>query len=279
VHFLTYWTAVTLRRLGWRKRLSPLITILSLVSGCTLGAQPTNTPIPSATVEPSNNGWEVLANGLERRTIQPGGNNALTQLVVLRVDPTFYTFRAHYRPGAPLSMPTWRDNLPGAVAFINANFFDTARNALGLLVADSTVYGQTFANMGGMLEVRNGYPRVRSLVNEPYYGESLEQAVQGFPMLVLDGQQAFRNTQGDRVSRRTVVGQDTYGRILLITTPSLFGMRLVDLSAYLPTTDLNLVMAVNLDGGGSTLMWIGSQPAYEAYSLDPVPAVLAVYPR
>lgn len=265
-----------LRRLGWHRRLSPLITALSLLSGCTLGAPPTATPLP--TIDPTNAGWETLAPGLERRLLQPSGDAGLTQLLVLRVDPTLYAFRAHYRPGDPLTLAGWRETLTGAVAFINANFFDTARHALGLVVVDGAAYGQSFVNRGGMLEVRGSYPRVRSLIAEPYAGEALEQAVQGFPVLVADGQQAFTNPQGDRASRRTVVGQDTYGRILLINTPSLFGIRLVDLSAYLPTTDLNLVTAVNLDGGGSTLMWIAASP-YQVYSFDPVPAILAVYPR
>lgn len=265
-----------MRRLGWHRRLSPLLTLVSLVSGCTLGAPPANTPVP--TLDPSSSSWEMLAPGLERRILQPGGDNALTQFLVLRVDPMLYTFRAHYRPGDPLTLAGWRDSLPGAAAFINANFFDTARNAIGLIVADGAAFGQSFVNMGGMVEVRGGYPRVRSLIQEPYSGEPLEQAVQGFPVLVLNGGQAFTNTQGDRISRRTVVGQDTYGRILLISTSSIFGMRLVDLSAYLPTTDLNLVTAVNLDGGGSTLLWIGPS-LYQVFSFDPVPAVLAVYPR
>ena len=279
-----YRLSALLRGLVWRKQISPWLTVMSLASGCTLTAQP---PPPTATQQPTtapiptvdNIGWEVLAPGLERRLLAVSGNGASTQLLVLRIDPALYTVRAHYRPGEPLTLGSWRDTLAGAAAFINANFFDTARMALGLVVADSVAYGQSFTDRGGMVQVQNGYPRVRSLLQEPYYGEALEQAVQGFPMLVANGQQAFTNPTGDRASRRTIVGQDSNGRILLISTPSLFGMRLVDLSAALPTTDLNLVTAVNLDGGGSTMMWIGGDASYQLYSFDPVPAVLAVYPR
>ncbi len=89
---------------------------------------------------------------------------------------------------------------------------------------------------------------------EPYLGEPLEQAVQAFPMLITNGQASFSNPQNDRITRRTVAGQDTQGRIVLLVTASVVGMRLVDLSSYLASTDLNLVNAVNLDGGGSTLL-------------------------
>jgi hypothetical protein len=64
-----------------------------------------------------------------------------------------------------------------------------------------------------------------------------------------------------------------------MTTPSFIGMRLVDLSNYLPTTDLDLVTVVNLDGGGSSMMAVTVPTLFQALSFDPVPAVLAVYAR
>jgi exopolysaccharide biosynthesis protein len=74
-----------------------------------------------------------------------------------------------------------------------------------------------------------------------------------------------------------VIAQDTQGRILLLVTP-LTGLTLADLSAYLPTTDMSIVNALNLDGGGSTMIYARDN-ALRLASLDPVPAVLAVYAR
>jgi hypothetical protein len=230
---------------------------------------------------PPAGGWETLMPGLERRTYQPG--NALSQLLVIRIDPNLFTFRAHYQPGAPLNIRGWRDALPDSVAFVNANFFDTEAQILGLLVTDGAAYGQSYYDRGGTFLVQNGVPRVRSNLIEPYYaGEPIEQAVQAFPMLVQDRQQAYANTRDQDISRRTVVAQDGVGRILLMVTP-LGGLNLVDLSAYLPTTDMDIVNAFNLDGGGSTMMSLAptNNPAGQMSlgSFDPVPAVLAVYPR
>ncbi len=225
--------------------------------------------------------WETLAPGFERRFYRPGGDYPLTQLVAVRIDPSLYAFSAHYQPGSPLNLSGWRDALPGAVAFINANYFDPQNRALGLVVVDGVVFGQAYQGLGGMLQVQNGGVRVRSTILEPYADEALEQAVQAFPMLMTNGLASFANPQGDRVSRRTLVGQDTQGRIILMATTSLTGIKLVDLSQYLATTDLGLVNAVNLDGGGSTLMALmpPAQPTYFIPSFDPVPTVLAVYPR
>ncbi|MFN8449388.1 MAG: phosphodiester glycosidase family protein [Anaerolineae bacterium] len=171
--------------------------------------------------------------------------------------------------------------MPNAVAFINANFFDAQHHALGLVVSDGTPYGQAYQGMGGMLQVQNGGVRVRSTILEPYAGEPLEQAAQAFPMLVTNGQASFANPQNDRISRRMVAGQDAQGRIVLIATTSVVGMKLVDLSSYLASTDLQLVNAVNFDGGGSTMLALDvpGQPPYHILSLDPVPTVLAVYAR
>ena len=263
-------------------RLSVLVTLATLIGGCAGWPPPRVVLSPTATpadAPPPESGWETLAPGLERRVYRPGGAHPLTSFLALRIDPALYSLRAHYRPGQPLDAAGWQAALPSAAALVNANFFDPQGNILGLLVADGVPYGNSFIGFGGMAQVQNGLPRVRSLIAEPYAGEPLEQAVQAFPMLVLNGQPTFERTQGDRPSRRTIVGQDRAGRILLITTNSLIGMQLADLGTYLASTDMDLLNALNLDGGGSTLMVINEGAPQIVPSFDPVPAVLAAYPR
>lgn len=256
-----------------RARLSVLVTAASLLGGCL--APVLNTP-PTPTPDPSTEGWTQIAPGFEQRTFRPGADFPLTSFVVLRFDPALYSFRAHYQPGDPLTLQGWRDALPEAVAFVNANFFTQENTILGLLVADGIPYGRTFTDRGGMLSVQNGAVQVRSLLTQPYQGEALEQAVQAFPMLVTDGQASFSSTRGDAPSRRTVAAQDAQGRILLLATTSLFGIRLADLSTVLANSDLGIVNAVNLDGGGSTMLYSGLT---QLISIDPVPAIIAAYPR
>lgn len=252
-----------------------LLVVFWLLAGCMLALQ-TPTPVPAPT-SVDNDGWHSLAPGLERRAYQPGGN-VLGQVWVLRIDPAQYVFRAHYRPGQPLSQAGWQNELPDAAAFVNANFFHPDHTILGLLVADGLVHGSSLQGRGGTFQVQNGQPRVRSNITEPYQGEAFEQAVQAFPMLVLNGQTAYVPTRQERVSRRTVVAQDAQGRILLMVTP-LTGLTLESLSVWLPTTDMGIVHALNLDGGGSTMLYVSGDQAPRLPSFDPVPAVLAVYPR
>lgn len=255
---------------------------LLLVAGCTLATVPTATPTPppTATPAPAANGWETLAPGLERRIYAPEADNLLSQLLILRIDPALYTFRAHYVPGEPKHLIQWRQELPDAAVFVNANFFTPEHTVVGWLVADGAAAGQPYPGYGGTFAVENGIPVVWSNAARPNPGTALAQAVQGFPMLVADGQAAYNSPDPDRATRRTFIGQDVQGRIIIGVTP-LLGLRLADLSAYLPATDLGLVNVVNLDGGGSTLMSILTPGAaeYRLISLDPVPAVLAVYAR
>ena len=213
--------------------------------------------------------WRTLAPGLEQGTY--------TGIIALRVDPQVFMFRAHY--AEPRTLRGWSESLPGAVAFVNANFFDPQDQVLGLLITDGQVFGIPYTNRGGWFGVQNGLPFVRSTVTMPYRGEPLEQAVQAFPMLVENGQQAYTRTEGDRITRRTAIGQDIQGRIVLIATPG-FGMTLAELSALLAESDMGLVTAFNLDGGGSTMMYFDAgDETYRLGSLDPVPVILAVYPR
>ena len=253
-------------------RLSLLLLSL-LIFGCNLGSPPvppTATPPPT----PTPDGWDTLANGIQQRWYLTEDGFAFESV---RVDPTLYTFRTHYRPGAPLTIREWRDELPDAVVIINANFFTPEHTVLGLLISDGVQYGSAYTDRGGTFFVQNGTVGIRSNTEQPYQGEAFEQAVQAFPMLVYNGQAIYTNSNDTSPSRRTVIGMDNNGRVILMVTPG-FGPGLYALSQYLITTDIGLVHAFNLDGGGSTMMY-RSVDNYTLVSLDPVPAVLAVYPR
>jgi hypothetical protein len=266
-----------------------IIITLLIITGCTLDSvenpaqhiTSTTGPSPTLSQQPiqADSQWQTLAPGLELRHYIPDGNK-LSQITALRIDPTLYAFRVHYRPGEALNFRQWNDELPGALAFINGNFFDANDFIVAMLVADGVVYGQSYRGFGGTFIVENDIPRIRSNVLEPYDGSYLQQAVQAFPMLVLNGEQAYFDDTQERITRRTVIGQDVQGRIIIMATPGM-GMTLAETSAYLVSTDMELVNALNLDGGGSTMMVINTpgSNSYSIMSFDPVPAVLAVYLR
>lgn len=231
------------------------------------------TPSPTPALEEA---WQPIATGLEKRFYIPN-NILLAQMMAVSIDPQHHNFRVHYSPGEPLTLTQWRDLLPDAVVIVNANFFNPENTVEGMLIADGVPHGRAYTQRGGMFTWRDGVAGLRVNRLEPYQpGEAIEQAVQAFPMLVIDGQASFTDASQQRPTRRTVIGMDTAGRVIIMATPAL-GLGLFDLSAYLPTTDIGFDRALNLDGGRSTMLYIA--PDYFITSVEPVPAVLAIYQR
>ena len=257
-----------------RSRMLLLLAAALALFGCSLKSASSPTPAPTAT---ASSNWRPLADGMEWRTLNPGGDE-LAQIVVVRVDPARFRFRAIYREGDPQSLADWRQLEPKASLIINANFFDRDGRVLGAVVSDGIRYGAAYTERGGGFYVRDGTPSVAGFTSpQAQIDSSVEQAVQGFPLLVSAGGQAYFGSASGERNRRTIIAEDRRGNILVLVSPFL-GLSLHDLSAYLPRAGLEIVTAVNLDGGGSTLLALPAADYFQP-SFDAVPAVLAVYPR
>ncbi len=244
-----------------------------LIALAACGLAPVPTPTPSPTPPP---GWQVIAPGLELGSVGPSAA-PLGQLWVLRIDPALYGFRVHDQ--TPQRLDSWQESLPEAVAFVNASFFTPEYDPIGLLVADGVARGTPMEGQGGSFVVRSGQPRILSNVYEPDLGANLEQVVQTFPLLLYSGQRLYKASAQERVTRRSVIAQDGQGRILIMATP-LIGLSLDRLAQFLLESDLGIVDALNLDGGGSTMLYVQTgASALRLMSLDAVPVVLAIYPR
>lgn len=259
-------------------RMFPLLLAALLVAACNLPLQllPTAKPSPAPATAPQNN-WQQVDEGLQWRRLLPDGDE-LAQLVVVRVDPSRYRFRAIYNVGKPETLSGWRRLEPEASVIINANFFDERHRALGLVVSDGEASGIAYGDRGGTFLIRNGAASIVASRSQQLPNiDAIEQAAQGFPLLVENGRQAYFADGGGERTRRTAIGIDRRGAVLLMIAPFL-GLSLADLSAYLPTTDLEIETAFNLDGGGSTMIALPGADYFQP-SLERVPTTLAVYPR
>lgn len=222
--------------------------------------------------------WITVQPGLEYGMYYPPHSDG-AQLLITRVDLAHFSLRVHYRPGAPLLRDEWAAHLPCASVFVNAHFFDRSHQAIGLVAADGVLYGRSFNGRGGMLFVdQQRSVGMRWLVSQPYQDEPVLQAVQGYPMLIRNGVPVFEDQSDSVLTRRTAVGMDKQGHVLLVSTPGL-GIRLPALADYLTRTDLEVESLVNLDGGSSSLLHFsaGRDNPITIDSLYPVPSVLAIY--
>lgn len=262
-----------------------LLLFLNMMVACMVPVPaPTPTLPPTPTVDLADN-WTPLATGVEFRMerVLPLDSQGF-DMYILRLYPAFVEFKVHYRPQNPLGLHDWQSELPDVLAFINGSFFDEYYRALGLVMVDGVVYGYSFVDFGGMFQVESpDILRIRYLVTEPYQGEVYQQAIQAFPMLVAPGGQQARRSDGfNTPARRSIIAQDTSGRILLMSTGLLGEISFAELQYWLLNhPDLSIDSALALDGGRS-VMFYAANPNGQAItvpSFDYVPVVLGVYAR
>lgn len=228
--------------------------------------------------------WVALGAGVERREIAvpvPTVSTTAT-LILFRLNPQAVVFRVHYTPGLAKHISSWARELqarsPRPLLVVNAGFFDDRYRVTAFTVADGHAEGISYKDFGGMFAVhaQRGEPRVRSLSLEPWRpDEKFEQAVQGTPVLVRPGRTPYTTPDGQR-SRRTAIAQTSTGQIVVVVAPD-YSLTLVELAAALLDPELDLAIAVNLDGGSSTGYWAGRADSLE--SDKPNPAVMAAYPK
>ena len=146
--------------------------------------------------------------------------------------------------------------------------------------SNGKAFGSSFEGFGGMLAINQDRAELRWLVQRPYnFNEPLQAALQSFPILVQPGGKlGFAADREDHArARRTVIAQDRESRILFIVAPQGY-FSLHQLSAYLTDSDLDLDIAINLDGGGSTGLLV-AKPREIIPSKVLLPFVILVYER
>ena len=244
--------------------------------------EPTMTPTVLVSLTPTpipDTGWELLQPGLERRIIRlmDEGGRPLERLYLVRLEPDLYRVTIAYRPGEARSLAAWQAET-GALLLVNGGFFTEEMLATGRIAVDGSTSGTSYVGFGGMLAITADFVEIRSLVEQPYDPqEPLQYALQSFPMLVKPGGKVGFPEEDGVPGRRTVVAIDENGRLLFILAPN-GTFTLHELSRYLVESDLELEVAMNLDGGTSTGLRLANPPE-EVPAFVPLPVIIAVYPR
>jgi len=202
------------------------------------------------------NVWYNVATGAQVRyedwKTDDGTNDTVT---IARFDPRDITLSVGYQPNAPLYASGWMGQ-EKALAVINGGYFDANDKATALVISNGRASGSSYVGFGGMLWAdAQGHIGLRSLNQQPYTSnEAITQAIQSSPTLVLHGKRTQFDSD-DAPGRRSVVAMDTQGRLLLIASPG-ETFSLDQLADLLVSSDLSISIAVNLDGGGSTGLYV-----------------------
>ena len=159
-------------------------------------------------------------------------------------------------------------------------YFTPENVTTGLLISDGQTWGNLYGDFAGLFAVTaQEHVSVRWLKNRPYdAAEPLSQAVMSFPVLIKPGGVMGFPADADEgtPARRSAICQDLDGRILILVAPRGY-LSLHELARSLAKSDLGLDVALNLDGGFSTGLWLtAGERSVEIDSRVPVPSVISV---
>lgn len=222
-----------------------------------------------ASVAPPADGWQPLAPGLAHRSWAPWPDSAVQ---ALRVD--LARVRVSLSPPAEAGQPL--DQMAsgrGALASVNASFFDREFRPRGLTVSDGRPWPELLkapaAAQDPLLACVDVPSRCVIRFDAPAAPEpGWRLAVSGTPWLVREGR--LRTPDDDATCAylcahthpRTAVGLDASGRHLILLLAAgrrgeVAGLTLTQTAALM--RELGAVQAFNLDGGGSSTLLIGGE--------------------
>jgi hypothetical protein len=222
--------------------------LLSSVGCQSVAVPPSPTPAPTLTYA----GWEPLTEGIERRVYRPSGGFLLI-VTAYRIDPQQFDFVSHYRPNAPLLLTDWHANYPEALLLFNTNFFLIRQTTFTGWIGGGngiSLYGNPYRRRGGSFVVRGGQPAMFSHLVTDYTDQGYEPGHPSLPPCSSPtGSVPTSTRRPDRPTRRTVIGMDSAGNVLVLVT-TFGGITLLDLAVWFAESDLALANALNLNGGG-----------------------------
>jgi uncharacterized protein YigE (DUF2233 family) len=228
-------------------------------------------------------GWEPLQPALERRIIRlfDEEGQQMEQLYILRLEPSQFVFDVAYDSQSK-SLEAWQAE-SNALLVVNGGFYREENEQLlpaGLIIVDGEALGWSYGEFAGMLAISEMSTELRWLAESPYNpNEPLRAGLQSFPVLIKPGGVlGFAEEHEDnKQARRTVIAQDNNGRILFLLAPQ-GHFTLHQLSKYLFESDLQLDIALNLDGGISTGLLL-AEPSEMIPVFAELPIVIMVYAR
>lgn len=246
------WTDLARRRAAWC-----YCACLAVLAGCA-------TPPPWPGQDPVAAPWQRVVSGLDYRNFSPWPNS---QVHVLRLDLREPGLRLEVSSPAERGLPMdQRAEALVAVASFNASFFDGGFVPRGVTISQGQVWAPVLVAGASPWLACDRAQRCRIRFEDTAtVPVDAVNAVAGTPWLVRAGQ--VRSADDDARCAtfcggdhpRTAVGLAGQGRWLLVVLaegrrPPVAGVTLARLSQLM--RDLGADDAINLDGGGSSTLWL-----------------------
>ncbi len=256
-----------------------LILFLMLLSGQYLLAQ-----TDSETIS-----WKKIGDDLELAVIHASESNIFaTDMYLLRTSLKRFDLAVIRAEEFQKSRMTAKQLCLASKSYvcINANFFDKNAQTLGLVVQQGIVQNKMHRGgktLTGIFYTGRTSPHIVSRSSLPESG--VLHAVQAGPRLIEDGKPIVGFKENHNASRRSGVCIDKKDRIVFFASSAgITGVPLFELQQLLLSDTLGCRDAINLDGGGSTQLYIspdipGAATSFKGLTIpgrDRVPVALAL---
>jgi len=241
------------------------VWLAGLLLGC--AAPPPQTQLPVD--------WSALRTGVHYSRLTPVPDSVVH---VVRVDLQ----NARFEVSAGEERGQTVDAMAGtarSVVSVNASFFDRSFEPRGVTISNGIAWSPVMAQQQSPLLACDARQHCEVALSPPFEQQSgWHNVVAGTPWLVNHGKQ--RTAQDDAQCKnlcetlhpRTAVGLDASGRYLFIVTaegrkPPVMGLSLTQLSRIM--AELGVFDAVNLDGGGSSALFVGGASVMQRPANEP----------
>lgn len=254
-----------MKTVGHLWRWGTLLPVIGLLLACAMPTQPV--------VPPGD--WTAVHPGVLYAKRAPVPDSVVH---VVRVDLSAARFEVSAGEERGLTLDAMSAT-PRSVVSANASFFDRSFQPRGTTVSNGVAWSPVMAQQQSPLLACDARQQCVIALVPPYERKpEWHNVVAGTPWLVNQGQ--VRTAQDDAQCKslcetqhpRTAVGLDATGHHLFIVTaegrkPPVLGLSLVQLSRIM--ADLGVVDAVNLDGGGSSALFLQGKSVMERPTNEP----------
>lgn len=248
------------------RRLYPtFVFLLMIFSAAAASPQALPKTKISATLSLADAGsWKPVQKGMEFRRIalERAESGQVIEIKALRLDTQRFRPRILLSARFQLKGASARTFAAksGAVAAINASYFDTDGKPLGFLKADGQPYNPRLAKSAlysGLFAIKDNRPFI--LHRDDFLPEHADEGLQSGPLLLLRGGVQSLSGVGTRASRRALIGIDREQRLMIAVADSVIGglywAEIQELFAA-PQWQLQAPDLLNLDGGGSAQLYV-----------------------
>jgi uncharacterized protein YigE (DUF2233 family) len=170
----------------------------------------------------------------------------------------------------------------GAVAAINANYFDEKGKPLAFLKTATQEINRNVSKHAlytGVFGVQDSMPFI--VHRDDFQLSEAQEAIQSGPLLLKQGAAVQSIPGGGRYSRRAVIGIDNQQRLIVgVTDTVLGGLSFAELQELFsrPEWQLETTELLNLDGGGSAQLYLKTRSHEEFISgTSEVPVVIGFF--